>query len=177
MTIEKTTIANQPNGALWYVVNPGGLAAYQGDHCYAGPDRATAVDRVVAMLARGEIVRAGDRFRPDPADAYVSVTQVERCGHHETARLGVPSLDEEKAIIAEAQTVLDDSRATEQDEIESTEAHECDECHVQPDGTHQDGTRCPCSVREPINGCRCQASQAAWMGPAYVRAEIAAEEC
>ncbi|GAA4226034.1 hypothetical protein GCM10022254_09620 [Actinomadura meridiana] len=54
---------------------------------------------------------------------------------------------------------------------------ECDECYVHPDGTRQqDGLTCPCSVREPVGGCRCQPSPAEWMGPAYIRSEIAAEE-
>lgn len=57
----------------------------------------------------------------------------------------------------------------------NTEA-ECDECYVQPDGTHADGTTCPCSVRAPKDGCRCKSSPAEWLGPAYVRAEIADEE-
>jgi hypothetical protein len=53
---------------------------------------------------------------------------------------------------------------------------ECDECLVRPDGTRDDGATCPCSVRAPAGGCRCQASPAEWHGPAYVRAELAASE-
>lgn len=56
------------------------------------------------------------------------------------------------------------------------EGFDCDGCYVQPDGTRDDGSRCPCSVREPVGGCRCKASPAEWMGAAYVRREIAAEE-
>ena len=52
----------------------------------------------------------------------------------------------------------------------------CDECYVRPDGISEDGTTCPCSVREPAGGCRCVPYQAEWLGPAYIRAEIAAQE-
>lgn len=40
--------------------------------------------------------------------------------------------------------------------IEGTATSEqaCDGCHVQPDGTHDDGATCPCSTREPVGGCR-----------------------
>jgi len=53
----------------------------------------------------------------------------------------------------------------------------CDGCYFHPDGTRaDDGTVCPCSIRPPTRGCRCQESQGEWLGPGYVRAEIAAEE-
>lgn len=68
------------------------------------------------------------------------------------------------------------NRDVSADELRRPPGHKCDACFVQPDGLHLDGTRCPCSIREPIDGCRCESSAAEWMGPAYVRREIAAEE-
>ncbi|MFC5744810.1 hypothetical protein [Actinomadura rugatobispora] len=56
------------------------------------------------------------------------------------------------------------------------ETFECDGCRVRPDGISEDGTTCLCAFGEPVGGCRCQASQAEWFGPSYIRAEIAAEE-
>lgn len=161
------SIADLPTGTTWYVVNPGGLDAIQGNHSYAGPDRAEALDRVAALVAQGVDVHAGEQFRPDPADAYVAVARVERV--YSQAFLGPASLGEEKALIAEARALL---KADSEDHPETN----CDECCVQPDGTNQDGTTCPCSIRPPAGGCRCTSSPAEWYGPAYIRAEIAAEE-
>lgn len=55
---------------------------------------------------------------------------------------------------------------------------ECDGCYVQPDGTHDDGTMCPCAAGLTVNpkACRCQPSPNEWHGPAYVRAEMASRE-
>jgi hypothetical protein len=53
---------------------------------------------------------------------------------------------------------------------------ECDGCLVRPDGTNENGAICPCATQRPVGGCRCRASLTEWHGPAYIRAEIVAEQ-
>lgn len=62
--------------------------------------------------------------------------------------------------------------------LQAGSEQECDGCYVQPDGTHDDGTLCLCAAGLTANpkACHCQPSPNEWHGPAYIRAEIAAEE-
>lgn len=107
------TIDDLATGTTWYVVSPGdGI----GGPRYAGPDRAQAIDRLVALIAQGRDVLPGERFPPHPTDAYAVVAPVHRIS--EGAFLGPPRLDEEEALLAEAQALLAAQRA-QRAEIES----------------------------------------------------------
>lgn len=98
-----TNISDQPCGATWYVVVPDGIDAIQRKACYAGPNRVLALDRVVALLAQGIDVNAGERFRRSQSDAYVSVGTVRHIGDRP---LVVPDADAEDALLDEARDVL-----------------------------------------------------------------------
>lgn len=99
MTSTPTTINNAPCRALWYTVVPAGAAT----PAYAGLDRAEALDRVVALLAQGEDVEAGERFRRDPSGAYVTVARVTHIGD---SVVPVPDTTRENDLLAEARSAL-----------------------------------------------------------------------
>ncbi|TDD97719.1 hypothetical protein [Actinomadura rubrisoli] len=74
---------------------------------HAGPDRAQAVDRLVALIAQGREVLPGERVRPRPTDAYVTASCVDRIGNHPL--LGPPKLDEAEVLLVEARVLLEAS--------------------------------------------------------------------
>jgi hypothetical protein len=99
MTSTPTTINEAPCGALWYTVVPAGATT----PAYAGLDRVAAIDRVVALLAQGQPVEAGERFRSNPGAAYVTASRVRHVGESVTP---VPDPGQENAILAQANVVL-----------------------------------------------------------------------
>lgn len=135
MAASEITIADLPTGTNWYIVNPGGINAIQADPAYAGPDRAQALDRLIALIAQGVDVLPGKRFRPNPTDAYVAVARVDRIGKQRL--LGPAMLDEEDALLSEAraaiqtEAVTDDGFGGHEFEYEQvTDLFRCTECRV-----------------------------------------------
>lgn len=123
-TTTEISISDLDTGTPWYIVNPGGLAAIQADPCYAGPDRAQALDRLVMLIARDIEVLPGKRFRPRPTDAYVAVACVARIGEH--VMLGPALLDQEQELLVEARAVIEQQKAARQTAVDTEETGEQD---------------------------------------------------